>query len=56
MMQNRHCGVVVQLVNFLLGSLAASHGYYLIENGRADALVVMLAMASPAHFTLFKET
>ena len=25
MMQNRHYGVVVQLVNFLLGSLAASH-------------------------------
>ncbi|WP_181314646.1 hypothetical protein [Photobacterium phosphoreum] len=35
------------MINFLLGSLAASHGYYLIENGRADALVVMLAMASP---------
>ena len=31
MMQNRHYGVVVQLVNFLLGSLAAYHA-----EGRAD--------------------
>ncbi|MCF2163016.1 hypothetical protein GLP28_14105 [Photobacterium carnosum] len=28
--------------------LAACHAYYLMENGRADALVAMLAMASPA--------
>ena len=26
-----------------------------MENGRADALVVMLAMASPVHFTLLKK-
>ena len=52
---NRHYGVVVQLINFLLGSLAACHYYYLIENGRVDALVVMLAMASPVLFTLLKK-
>ena len=38
-----------------MGSLAACHDYYLMENGRADALVVMLAMASPVHFTLLKK-
>ena len=26
-----------------------------MENGRADALVVMLVMASPVHFTLLKK-
>ncbi|OBU36746.1 hypothetical protein CTM76_20720 [Photobacterium phosphoreum] len=26
-----------------------------MENGHADALVVMLAMASPVHFTLLKK-
>ena len=51
MMLNRHYGVVVQLINFLLETLAASHDSYFMGNGRADALVVKLAIASPVHFT-----
>ncbi|MCD9526533.1 hypothetical protein [Photobacterium carnosum] len=51
---NSNDSEVVQLINFLLGSLAASHDYYLMENGRADALVVMLAMVNPVHFTFLE--
>ena len=49
MMLNRYCEVVIQLIHFLLGTLAASHDSYFMGNGRADALVVMLAIASPVH-------
>ncbi len=56
MMLNRHYGVVVQLINFLLGSLAACHDSYFMGNGRADALVVKLAMASPVRSHSFKKT
>ena len=45
---NRHYGVVVQLINFLLRSLAASHDYYLMENGRADCNVSD-GKSSPLH-------
>jgi hypothetical protein len=55
MMQNRHSKQQFSWLGSLLGSLAASHDYYLMENGRADALVVMLVMASPVHFTLLKK-
>ncbi|WP_297482082.1 hypothetical protein, partial [uncultured Photobacterium sp.] len=51
MMLNRYCEVVVRLSNFLLGTLAACHDSYFMGNGRADALAVKLAMASPVRFT-----
>ena len=43
MMLNRHCGVVVQLVNFLFGSLAASHagGRADIRNGKSRPLHII---------------
>ncbi|KAE8176115.1 hypothetical protein [Photobacterium carnosum] len=53
---NGNDSVVVQLANFLLEILAACHVYYLMENGRADALVAMLAMASPVLSVTIEET
>ena len=54
--ENDHDNKVVLLVNFLLESLAASHGYYYMGDGCADALVVMLALASLVHSAIIKET
>ena len=55
MMLNRHCGVVVQLVRLFIGKISDQSRLFFDGNGRADALVVMLAMASPVHFTLLKK-
>ena len=54
-MLNRHCGVVVQLVRLFIGKISDQSRLFFDGNGRADALVVMLAMASPVHFTLLKK-
>ncbi|OBU16488.1 hypothetical protein AYY19_15250 [Photobacterium aquimaris] len=68
-MLNRHCGVVVQLTNnvpdiiwhflhrwssLFIGKLSGLSRLLFDGKWTRDALVVMLAMASPIHFILLK--